>query len=54
MAEKDPEKNKKECTFCEAYDFKGTWTCECDAINLSQDTKCWRCGRSRFEVEGKA
>lgn len=49
MAEVDQEKSKKgKCTICDAYNLKGTWTCECDAVNISRDAKCWKCGRKRL------
>lgn len=49
MSEVRPGEGKPKCTICESFNLKGTWTCECDAINISRDTKCWRCGRPRFE-----
>jgi hypothetical protein len=48
MAEGDPEQRKGKCTICESFNMKGTWTCECDAVNISRDIKCWRCGKARF------
>jgi hypothetical protein len=49
MSEAKPGAGKPKCTICESFNFKGTWTCECDAVNISRDSKCWRCGRPRFE-----
>ncbi len=51
MVEAKPGETKSKCTVCESFDLKGTWTCECDAVNISRDARCWRCGRPRFEVE---
>lgn len=51
MVEAKPEEVKSKCTICESFNLKGTWTCECDAVNISRDTKCWRCGRPRFEED---
>lgn len=48
MAEGDPELRKGKCTICESFNMKGTWTCECDAVNISRDIKCWKCGKPRF------
>jgi len=51
MVEAKSEETKSKCTICESFNLKGTWTCECDAVNISRDSRCWRCGRPRFEVE---
>ncbi len=51
MAEGDPEPRKGKCTICESFNMKGTWTCECDAVNTSRDLKCWKCGKPRIPEE---
>jgi hypothetical protein len=41
------------CAVCDTYDFRGTWKCECDAINISRNYKCWKCGKERGENNEK-
>jgi len=48
MAESEDKDSKGKCTLCETYNMKGTWTCECGAVNISREAKCWKCGRLRF------
>jgi len=48
MVESKDGDSKGKCTLCETYDMKGTWTCECGAVNISREAKCWKCGRLRF------
>lgn len=48
MAEARPEDPKGKCTLCQSFNMKGTWNCECGAVNISREAKCWRCGRPRF------
>ena len=52
MVEARPGETRSKRTICESYGLKGTWTCVCDAVDISRDAKCWRCGRPRFESEG--
>ncbi len=40
------------CAVCDTYDFKGTWKCECDAVNLSRSESCWKCKTPRPKSKG--
>jgi len=35
------------CAVRDTYDFRGMWKCECDAMNLSKNIICWKCGKPK-------
>jgi hypothetical protein len=47
MAEVDRKTVEGRCQICDSYNLKGTWTCECGAVNISKNDKCWKCSRPR-------
>lgn len=49
--EKTREEAPSKCAICDTYDFKGTWKCECDAVNVSKNELCWKCKAPRPKSE---
>jgi len=49
MGDKESPKQPSKCAVCDTYDFKGMWKCECDAMNLSKNKNCWKCGEPRMD-----
>ncbi|MGD1060363.1 MAG: hypothetical protein ABR879_02775 [Methanomassiliicoccales archaeon] len=45
--EKTREEAPSKCAVCDTYNFKGTWKCECDAVNVSKNEACWKCNAPR-------
>jgi hypothetical protein len=50
MSEIPRKDNPARCAICDTYNLKGLWTCECGALNVSQNKECWKCSRPRGEV----
>jgi hypothetical protein len=39
--------NPAKCAVCDTYNLKGLWTCECGALNVSSNKRCWKCSLER-------
>ena len=50
MSEIPRQDNPARCAMCDTYNLKGLWTCECGALNVSQNKLCWKCSRQRDEI----
>jgi hypothetical protein len=51
VSERAVVKQPSKCAVCDTYDFKGMWKCGCDAMNVSKNDRCWKCGDPKIDTK---